>query len=83
MRTILVDPPRAGLDSETVQLLQRFDSIVYISCNPTTLAANLKGTIADSHEIVRFALFDQFPGTDHIECGAYLQRKAEISVAST
>ena len=83
MRTILVDPPRAGLDGETVQLLQRFDSIVYISCNPDTLAANLKGTIAKSHRIVRFALFDQFPGTDHIECGAYLQRKADATVSSS
>lgn len=32
--TLLVDPPRAGLDSQTVQLLKDFQSVVYISCNP-------------------------------------------------
>ncbi len=34
MRTLLVDPPRAGLDPETTTLLRNFDSVVYISCNP-------------------------------------------------
>ena len=50
--------------------------IVYISCNPVTLAANL-AAVADSHRVLHFALFDQFPGTDHIECGAYLERRTE------
>lgn len=74
LQTILVDPPRAGLDDETVQLLQCFDNVVYISCNPATLVANLT-EIKDSHDIKRFAIFDQFPGTEHLECGAFLQRK--------
>lgn len=73
--TILVDPPRAGLDDETVQLLKEFKQIVYVSCNPDTLHDNLL-KVADTHTIKKFALFDQFPYTDHIECGVYLERKA-------
>ena len=49
---------------------------MYVSCNPVTLAANL-AAVADSHRVLRFALFDQFPGTEHIECGAYLERRPE------
>ncbi|PNW88249.1 hypothetical protein CHLRE_01g021150v5 [Chlamydomonas reinhardtii] len=74
LRTILVDPPRAGLDDFTVELLKEFDRIVYISCNPDTLCANLKA-IAPTHRIARFAAFDQFPYTHHLECGVYLVRR--------
>ncbi|WP_116475785.1 tRNA (uridine(54)-C5)-methyltransferase TrmA [Zobellella maritima] len=73
--TILVDPPRAGLDEETVKLVQEYDNIVYISCNPDTLQQNLE-TLSQSHNISRFALFDQFPYTHHMEAGVYLTRKA-------
>ncbi|KAG2447247.1 hypothetical protein HYH02_007987 [Chlamydomonas schloesseri] len=74
LRTILVDPPRAGLDDFTVELLKEFDRIVYISCNPDTLHANLKA-IAPTHRIARFAAFDQFPYTHHLETGVYLVRR--------
>ncbi|KAL4443688.1 hypothetical protein ABPG75_011425 [Micractinium tetrahymenae] len=72
--TLLVDPPRAGLDTQTVQLLREFDRVVYISCNPDTLHANLQ-EVKDEFEIKRFALFDQFPYTHHVECGVYLQKR--------
>jgi tRNA (uracil-5-)-methyltransferase len=71
--TVLVDPPRAGLDSLTESLVCRFEHILYISCNPDTLHANLK-TICNSHRIEKFAIFDQFPYTDHIECGVMLSK---------
>ena len=74
LETILVDPPRAGLDDETVQLLKEFKQIVYVSCNPDTLHDNLL-KVADTHTIKKFALFDQFPYTNHIECGVYLEQK--------
>lgn len=73
LKTLLVDPPRAGLDDQTLQLLTRFDNVVYISCNPDTLHANL-AAVKDVFEIKRFAVFDQFPYTHHIEVGAYLQK---------
>ncbi len=74
LNTVLVDPPRAGLDLHTEDMVCGFDTIVYISCNPQTLAANL-GRISRSHRIEQFALFDQFPYTDHMECGMLLQRR--------
>lgn len=69
-----VDPPRSGLDDKSVELLQHFDNVLYISCNPITLHANIL-QMNGSHTIRRFAVFDQFPFTDHIECGVYLTRK--------
>jgi tRNA (uracil-5-)-methyltransferase len=72
--TIFVDPPRAGLDEHTTEVTQRFDNILYISCNPQTLKHNL-GRITQSHNITHFALFDQFPYTAHLECGVVLQRR--------
>ena len=73
--TIFVDPPRAGLDDATVKLVQEYDNILYISCNPDTLQANM-AVLGDTHEIARLALFDQFPWTHHMEAGVYLRRKA-------
>lgn len=73
--TILVDPPRAGLDTLTEQWVASFDNIIYISCNPETLHNNLSH-ICKTHRISRFAIFDQFPYTAHIECGVMLQRIA-------
>lgn len=72
--TLLVDPPRAGLDPDTEALASRFTTIIYISCNPNTLYNNLL-TLCDTHRIDQFAIFDQFPYTDHIECGVKLVRK--------
>lgn len=72
--TIFVDPPRAGLDDATVKLVQEYDNILYISCNPETLQANMT-VLGETHEIARFALFDQFPWTHHMEAGVYLKRK--------
>ncbi len=71
---IFVDPPRAGLDEGTLELCQRFDHILYVSCNPETLAKNLE-QLLQTHDIVSTALFDQFPYTDHIESGVYLKKK--------
>ena len=73
LRTVFVDPPRAGLDEATLAMVAGFDHIIYVSCNPTTLADNL-ATLCTSHRIAQFALFDQFPYTDHMECGVLLQR---------
>ncbi|WP_110687932.1 tRNA (uridine(54)-C5)-methyltransferase TrmA [Salinicola aestuarinus] len=72
--TVLVDPPRAGLDRESCEPLMQYERIVYISCNPDTLARNL-AQLGETHRIQRMALFDQFPWTDHCECGVLLERR--------
>jgi len=71
--TILVDPPRAGLDPDTLALVQQFDQVVYISCNPETLLDNLQH-LKQTHSLKRLALFDQFPYTHHAECGVVLHK---------
>ena len=73
--TLFVDPPRSGLDPESVKLMAGFDRIVYVSCNPETLHANLAGIAGVTHDVVRFAAFDQFPFTHHLEAAVYLVRK--------
>ena len=72
--TIFVDPPRAGLDEKTLNLLKKFKNILYISCNPKTLQKNIQ-EISATHSIKNFAVFDQFPYTDHLECGVFLKLK--------
>ncbi|WP_297425000.1 tRNA (uridine(54)-C5)-methyltransferase TrmA [uncultured Acinetobacter sp.] len=72
--TVFVDPPRAGIDDETLKLLQRFKRIIYISCNPDTLYENLQ-TLGQTHQVTQFALFDQFPYTHHVESGVLLEQK--------
>lgn len=72
--TVLVDPPRSGLDPLTETLVSQFDNIIYISCNPSTLIENLQ-SLCKTHDVKSAALFDQFPFTPHIECGVMLEKK--------
>lgn len=72
--TVLVDPPRAGVDAATLALLAEFPRIVYISCNLDTLVDNLQ-LLCRTHVVTATAVFDQFPFTDHIESGVMLHRK--------
>jgi len=74
LKTVLVDPPRAGMGPEVTKFVSRFGRIVYISCNPQTLAEDVRA-LASTHEVRRFAVFDQFPYTPHLECGALLVAK--------
>jgi tRNA (uracil-5-)-methyltransferase len=72
--TVFVDPPRAGVDRETLKLLQRFENILYISCNPETLQRDIE-ILGESHIVKKMAIFDQFPYTRHLEMGAILQKR--------
>lgn len=72
--TVLVDPPRAGLDDKTLAFIQQFEHILYISCNPVTLAENLTA-LQDNYALKRRAIFDQFPMTEHVESGVLLSRR--------
>ena len=72
--TVLVDPPRAGLDKETIALIRDYPHILYISCNPETLIDNI-GDLHSTHAVKELALFDQFPYTHHIETGVLLTRR--------
>jgi len=69
---IFIDPPRAGLDEVSINLVKSYDNIIYISCNPITLKRDLD-ILIQTHKIVKFALFDQFAYTNHIESGVILK----------
>jgi tRNA (uracil-5-)-methyltransferase len=71
--TIFVDPPRSGLDETTRELVKNFDQVIYISCNPETLHRDLK-ELLKTHQILNFALFDQFSYSKHIESGVILKK---------
>lgn len=71
---VFVDPPRAGIDEKSLEFISQFETIIYISCNPITLKRDLE-YLQDKFMIKDFAIFDQFPHTDHIESGVILRKK--------
>ena len=75
----VVDPPRAGLSSKVVHRLAatRPRRIVYVSCNPTTLAPNAAQLTEEGYRLVKVRAVDMFPHTPHIECVALLERDRE------
>lgn len=75
LKTVFVDPPRAGLDDFTRDFVSGFEQILYISCNPETLLRDLSH-LCQNHHIRSLAFFDQFPYTTHMECGVFLERKS-------
>lgn len=71
--TVFVDPPRAGIDEDTLGMMQQFEHILYVSCNPDSLFDNLR-ILSRTHKLERMAIFDQFPYTHHIEMAVWLQK---------
>jgi 23S rRNA (uracil1939-C5)-methyltransferase len=73
---VVVDPPRAGLSKKIVrQVIEcEADRIVYVSCNPTTLAPNAAQLAEAGYRLRRVKPVDMFPQTPHIECVALLER---------
>ena len=72
----IVDPPRDGLAPDIAQALAAsgLSRIFYVSCDPATLARDLKTLLAGGYRITRSRLFDMFPRTAHFETLAELQR---------
>ncbi len=73
---VLVDPPRAGLDAQAIHHLKNLlpKTIVYISCNPATQAANIEELVQAGYRVQRLQPVDQFPHTPHIENIALLEK---------
>jgi 23S rRNA (uracil1939-C5)-methyltransferase len=73
---VLVDPPRAGLSKRIVRRVIECDArrIVYVSCNPTTLAPNAAQLTEAGYRLSRVRTLDMFPQTPHIECVALLEK---------
>jgi 23S rRNA (uracil1939-C5)-methyltransferase len=73
---IVVDPPRTGLGAEITKLLAAIAAplLVYVSCDPTTLARDLRALIAAGYTIESITLADLFPQTFHLETIVHLRR---------
>jgi 23S rRNA (uracil1939-C5)-methyltransferase len=73
---VVVDPPRAGLSQKVVRRILEAEAqrIVYVSCNPTTLAPNARQMADAGYELRTVRPVDMFPQTPHIECVALLER---------
>ena len=72
----VIDPPRAGLSQKVVRRIIEAapKRIVYVSCNPTTLAPNAAQLVEDGYVLRRVCPVDMFPQTPHVECVALLER---------
>lgn len=73
---VILDPPRKGVDEKLLDVLintPTVETIVYVSCNPATLARDVK-YLADHFELVRVQPFDLFPHTTHVETVVLMSR---------
>ena len=73
---IFIDPPRKGCDKTALETIKKIspEKIVYISCNPATLARDLK-ILEEKYELKNVSICDMFPFTSHIECITILERR--------
>jgi len=74
---VVIDPPRAGLSQKIVRRVLECEAkkIVYVSCNPTTLAPNAAQLTEAGYRLRRVRPVDMFPQTPHIECVALFERE--------
>jgi 23S rRNA (uracil1939-C5)-methyltransferase len=77
---MIIDPPRAGMHKDVVRQVLEMDpkKIVYVSCNPATMARDL-AVIKDSYNVLEVQPVDMFPHTYHIESVAKLERKQSLT----
>ena len=75
---VVIDPPRAGLSQKIVRRVIECEAekIVYVSCNPTTLAPNAAQLAEAGYKLARVRAVDMFPQTPHIECVALFERQS-------
>ena len=70
-----MDPPRAGSDNKSLESIMEIspNKIIYISCNPVTLARDYN-ILKEKYSLRSIDLFDMFPQTSHVECVCLLER---------
>lgn len=73
--TIILDPPRTGVSSKVIEKIieENINKIIYVSCNPITLARDLK-LLSDFYDIKNFLLLEMFPNSEHVESLVILTR---------
>lgn len=80
---VLLDPPRKGCEPIVIETLLKLkpQRIVYVSCNPATLARDLK-LLSPDYQLKRVQPADFFPQTAHVECAAFLEAKTSFTEPS-
>ena len=78
---VVIDPPRAGLSAKIVRRVLECEAkrIVYVSCNPTTMAPNARQIVDAGYRLTTVRPVDMFPQTPHIECVALFERAGEAA----
>ena len=73
---IFVDPPRRGCEKEALDTIMKIapEKVVYVSCNPATLARDI-GILEEKYHLEKISAVDMFPYTSHVECVTILERK--------
>ena len=79
---VIVNPPRTGVKPEVINAIVNIspEIIVYVSCNPATLARDLKQFANNSYKVANIQPIDMFPQTSHIESIVLLQKMNYCSV---
>ncbi|MHC1720875.1 MAG: 23S rRNA (uracil(1939)-C(5))-methyltransferase RlmD [Clostridiaceae bacterium] len=74
---IILDPPRPGVHPKALEYVIGFDAkdIIYVSCNPKTLATDLKVLVENGYVVKKVKVMDMFPHTPHVECVVGLRKK--------
>ena len=74
---IVVDPPRRGCDEKCLETILKMkpERVVYVSCDPATLARDLKYLCRDEYELREVQPVDMFPQSVHTECVVWIQKK--------
>lgn len=74
--TIIFDPPRSGVSSKVIEKVinEKINKIIYVSCDPITLARDLK-LLENNYNIIDFKLLEMFPNSEHVESIVLLERK--------
>ena len=74
---VILDPPRAGCDKELINYVSSLNPtrIVYISCNPETLARDCAFLTKNGYTVKKVVPVDMFPHTAHVECVCLIERK--------
>ena len=74
---VVVDPPRRGCDGKLLDAIVKMapERIVYVSCDPATLARDVKVLSENGYEVKKVRACDMFPQGGHVECVTLLQRK--------
>lgn len=74
---VIIDPPRSGLEASTIEAMiaSRANRVVYVSCDPATLARDLRIFVDGGFDLIEIQPVDMFPHTQHIECVTVLDRE--------